>query len=111
MDQRAHPRFDSQFEARLITDEGTSHECQITDFSQEGMRLFWNTSDTLQLNPQDTITLRLKVDNQPVTIVIQCLYQDGNSAGFRMPEMDNSLFSEASGAQSGQQESERHQRR
>lgn len=91
MDKREHPRFESHVEAKLISSDGSSHQCHVTDFSQEGLRVYW-TEDDLILKVQDTLQLYLILEDAPLSISVLCLYQDGNSGGFKLTHPNSELF-------------------
>jgi len=92
MDKREHPRFESHVEAKLIALDGSSHACHVSDFSQEGLRVYWPEGDTLSLNSQDVLQLYLTLEDSPLNVPVQCLYQDGHSAGFKLHQPNSELF-------------------
>jgi len=92
MDKREHPRFESHVEAKLIALDGSSHACRVSDFSQEGLRVYWPKEETLSLQSQDIMQLYLTLEDAPLNISVQCLYQDGHSAGFKLHKPNSELF-------------------
>jgi diguanylate cyclase (GGDEF)-like protein len=94
MDKREHPRFESLVEARLITPNGSSHSCRVADFSQEGLRIYWSDEESLSLKVKDIFQLYLTLEDDPLNIVVECLYQNDNGAGFKLHQPNNELFLE-----------------
>lgn len=92
MEKRSHPRFESRFEARLIGSDGTSHDCHITDFSQDGLQLLWQEESQPSCNPQDIMQLYLTIEDKPMNVAVQCLYQQDNYAGFKLNQANQDLF-------------------
>lgn len=92
MNKRAHRRFESHVEATLITPKGSSHTCYISDFSQEGLRVFWAEEEILELKSKDSLELEIKQDDVPTNIPVQCLFSDKNSAGFQLIQPNRELF-------------------
>lgn len=92
MDKREHTRFESHSEAKLITPNGTGYSCHIADFSQEGIRIYWSDEEVLSLTVNDSLQLYVTLDNTPLNISVLCLYQDGNSAGFKLNQPNSELF-------------------
>ena len=91
MDKREHLRFESKVEAKLISSAGSSHQCHVADFSQEGFRVYWD-EDNLTLNTQDTFQLYLTLEDAPLNVSVLCLYQEGKSGGFKLTQPNNELF-------------------
>jgi len=92
MDKREHPRFESQVEAKLIATNGSSHTCQVADFSQEGLRIYWSDKEEIPLKNRDILQLYLTLEDTPLNIAVECLYQEGRSAGFKLHQPNNDLF-------------------
>jgi diguanylate cyclase (GGDEF)-like protein len=92
MEKREHPRFESHVEARLISADGSSYSCYISDFSQEGLRVYWPEDKDLNLRAEDTLQLYLTIEDTPLNIAVVCLYQKENQAGFRMSQADDNIF-------------------
>jgi diguanylate cyclase (GGDEF)-like protein len=92
MDKREHPRFESHADAKLISSDGSSYQCHIADFSQEGFRVYWGEEENLTLKIEDTLQLYLTLEGAPLNIAIRCLYQEGNSGGFKLIQPNSELF-------------------
>lgn len=92
MDKREHPRFESQVEAKLIATNGSSHTCHVADFSQEGLRIYWSDKEEISLKNRDILQLYLTLEDTPLNIAVECLYQEGRSAGFKLHQPNNDLF-------------------
>lgn len=92
MDKRSTPRFESHVDAKLIASDGSSHACHVADFSQEGLRVYWSKDDKLTLQCEETLQLYLTLENAPVNITVECLYQEANSAGLRLCDPSQELF-------------------
>ena len=92
MDKREHPRFESHVEAKLIALDGSSHACHVSDFSQEGLRVFWAEEENIALNDKDILQLYLTLEDAPLNIPVQCLYHDATSAGFKLNQPNSELF-------------------
>lgn len=92
MNKRAHRRFESHVEAKLISPDGSIYACHVSDFSQEGLRVFWPEEVPLNLNIQDTLELRIVLDDVPTNIPVICLFADKNSAGFQLSQPNADLF-------------------
>lgn len=92
MDKRTHRRFESHVEAKLLLPNGSSHPCYISDFSQEGLRVFWADDQTIELNIQDTLKLSLVLDDTITNIPVICLFADKKSAGFQLNRPDSDVF-------------------
>lgn len=92
MDKREHPRFESHVEAKLVATDGSSYACHVSDFSQEGLRVYWPEDEVVQLNIQDILQLYLTLEDAPLNIAIECLYQEGSSAGFKLHKPNSDLF-------------------
>ncbi len=92
MDKREHPRFESHVEAKLIALDGSSHPCNVADFSQEGLRIFWSEDEELKLNVKDILQLYIIIEEDPLNIPVQCLYHDDTSAGFKLNQPNAELF-------------------
>ena len=92
MDKREHPRFESHVEAKLIATDGSSHACHVADFSQEGLRVYWPEEDEVNLSTTDILQLYLTLENSPLNIAVECLYQEGSSAGFKLHQPNSDLF-------------------
>lgn len=92
MDKREHPRFESHVEAKLITTNGTSHACRVADFSQEGLRVYWSDEEELSIKIKDLLQLYLTLEDAPLNIEVECLYQEGSGAGFKLHQPNNELF-------------------
>ena len=92
MDKREHPRFESHVEAKLIATDGSSYQCHVSDFSQEGLRVYWAEEVDLKLKIKDSLQLYLTLEDTPLNISVLCLYQEGNSGGFKLAHANNELF-------------------
>lgn len=92
MNKRAHRRFESHVEAKLISPDGSIYACHISDFSQEGLRVFWSDEVPLNLNIQDTLELRIVLEDVPAHISVICLFADNKSAGFQLSQPNSDLF-------------------
>ena len=84
MEKRTHPRFESHVEAKLVTSDGSSHACHIADFSQDGLRVYWHSDHNLQLKKTETVQLVVVLNDSPLKMPANCLYQDGCSAGLEL---------------------------
>jgi len=92
MDKREHTRFESHVEAKLVANDGSSYACHVADFSQEGLRVYWPEEEDVQLNNKDILQLYLTLEDAPLNITVECLYQEGSSAGFKLHKPNNDLF-------------------
>jgi diguanylate cyclase (GGDEF)-like protein len=92
MDKREHTRFESHVEAKLIANDGSSYACHVADFSQEGLRVYWPEDKDIQLNNKDILQLYLTFEDAQLDIAVECLYQEGSSAGFKLHKPNNDLF-------------------
>jgi hypothetical protein len=92
MDKREHPRFDSKVEAKLIATNGSSYNCHVADFSQEGLRVYWSEKEEITLKNKDILQLYLTLEDAPLNIAVECLYQEGSSAGFKLHKPNSELF-------------------
>ena len=92
MEKRAHPRFESHVEAKLVTTDGSSHACHIGDFSQDGLRVYWHSDLDLQLDSSETIQLFVSLDDSKLNMSVSCLYQDGCSAGLELIGQHKEVF-------------------
>ena len=92
MDKRVKPRFESHVEAKLIATDGSSHACHVSDFSQEGLRVYWPDDVKITLKSQDLLQLYLTLEDAPLNITVECLYQEGSSAGLKLHQPTNELF-------------------
>ena len=92
MDKREKPRFESHVEAKLIATDGSSHACHVSDFSQEGLRVYWPDEEKFTLKSKDMLQLYLTLDNAPLNITVECLYQEGSSAGLKLHQPTNEIF-------------------
>lgn len=92
MEKRAHPRFESHVEAELVTSDGSSHACHIADFSQDGLRVYWHSDLDLQLDSSETLQLFVTLDDSPLKMPVNCLYQDGCSAGLELIGKHEDVF-------------------
>jgi diguanylate cyclase (GGDEF)-like protein len=91
MNKRKNSRFKSHLEAKLIAADGSSHACHIADFSLEGLRIFWPEEENLILKSKDILHIYLTLKDVPLDITVECLYQEGNSAGLRLHQPTNEL--------------------
>ncbi|MFT4776297.1 MAG: diguanylate cyclase (GGDEF)-like protein [Oleispira sp.] len=91
MDKRKNPRFESHLEAKLIATDGSSHACHVADFSLEGLRVYWSEEEKFILKSKDILQLYLTLENVPLNISVECLYQEGSSAGFKLHQPTNEL--------------------
>ncbi|MFT6141989.1 MAG: hypothetical protein ACJAXN_003232, partial [Psychromonas sp.] len=92
MDKRENPRFESHVEAKLIATDGSSHACHVADFSQEGLRVYWPEDEKFILKSKDLLKLYMTLENSPINITVECLYQEGNSAGLKLHNPTNEIF-------------------
>jgi len=92
MDKREYTRFESHVEAKLVANDGSSYTCHVADFSQEGLRVYWPDEEVVQLNNKDILQLYLTLEDAPLNITVECLYQEGSSAGFKLSKPNNDLF-------------------
>jgi diguanylate cyclase (GGDEF)-like protein len=92
MEKRSHPRFESHVEAKLVTSDGSSHACHIADFSQDGLRVYWQSEHGLQLEDSDTIQLFVDLNGSKLNMSANCLYQDGCSAGLELIGLNQDIF-------------------
>jgi diguanylate cyclase (GGDEF)-like protein len=92
MDKREKPRFESHVEAKLITTDGSSHACHVSDFSKEGLRVYWPDDEVFSLKSEDILQLYLTLEGAPLNITVECLYQEGSSAGLKLNNPSNELF-------------------
>jgi diguanylate cyclase (GGDEF)-like protein len=92
MEKREHPRFESHVEAKLISADGSSYGCYVSDFSQEGLRVYWPEDEKFNIRAEDTLQLYLTIEDTPLNISVVCLYQEDNHAGFRLSQTDDNLF-------------------
>lgn len=92
MDKRVKPRFESHVEAKLITTNGSSHACHVTDFSQEGLRVYWHDDEKIILKSEDILQLYVTLEDASFNITVECLYQEGSSAGLRLLDPTHEIF-------------------
>jgi diguanylate cyclase (GGDEF)-like protein len=92
MDKRKKTRFESHVKARLIAADGSSHACHVVDFSQEGLRVYWPKEEDLILKSKDLLQLYMTLEDSPLNITVECLYQEGNSAGLKLHNPSNEIF-------------------
>jgi diguanylate cyclase (GGDEF)-like protein len=92
MDKRKKPRFESHVKAKLIAADGSSHACHVADFSQEGLRVYWPKEEKFLLKSKDLLQLYMTLEDSPLNITVECLYQEGNSAGLKLHNPSNEIF-------------------
>lgn len=92
MEKREHPRFESHIEAKLISADGASYECYVSDFSQDGLHLYWPESEDYNIHEKETLQLYLTIEGSPLNISVECLFKENNNAGFRLIQPNDDLF-------------------
>jgi diguanylate cyclase (GGDEF)-like protein len=92
MDKHKKPRFESHVEAKLIAANGSSHACHVADFSQEGLRVYWPKEEAFILKSKDLLQLSMTLEGSPLNITVECLYQEGNSAGLKLHAPSNEIL-------------------
>ena len=92
MNKRQHPRLKSHVEATLVTTNGSSHQCFIADFSQEGIRVFWVEGELVSLEIKDQVHIEITIDGELLNVPVLCLYVDATSAGFHLQNPSAKLF-------------------
>ena len=92
MDKRAKYRFSSHVKATLMTADGLNHTCHVTDFSQEGLRIYWHNDKEIALKTEEVLQLCVTLEGAPFHINVECLYQEGSSAGLRLHNPTNEIF-------------------
>lgn len=92
MDKRGHPRFNSRFNAQLLTDGGTAIDCKVLDFSQDGIRIQWNSVEKHQFAAKEVLTLAIEFEKVPARIPVQILNTEGNTAGLKFHQPNTDLF-------------------
>jgi diguanylate cyclase (GGDEF)-like protein len=84
MDKRKKNRFENHVEAKLIAANGSSQACHVADFSQEGLRVYWPKEEAFTLKSKDLLQLCMTLEDSPLNIAVECLYQEGSSAGLKL---------------------------
>lgn len=87
---RHHPRFSSQFSARLHAADGQQYDCTVVDYSHSGMKLSW--PHTLQLQPGTLHTLVLQLDDGSTQLEVEWIFQRGQEVGLKVHNPDDRVF-------------------
>ena len=83
MDKRGHPRFNSRFNAQLISNGGNTIDCKVLDFSQDGIRVQWGADVKAAFQSKEILTLAINFEKVPARIPVQVLNQEGTTAGLK----------------------------
>lgn len=87
---RENPRFPTYFNARLTLADGQTYDCQVLDYSQSGMHLYWPHE-----MPEDTSglhTLHLQLEDEKLTVPVEWVHRHEQNVGLRLQEHNDKLF-------------------